>query len=110
MIIVYDIETFCNCFTYTGFNIDTKEFDIFVIGDESLGSDLDAFQIYLRDLMDKKAGMVGFNNINFDWPIVRAIMNDQVNTAKSIYSLAQEIIGIVLLCILFLKSSIISLG
>lgn len=92
MIIVYDIETFRNCFTYTGLNIETKEMDIFVIGDDDLGSDLDAFQIYLRDLKEKKAGMVGFNNINFDWPIVKAIMDDEIHTAKQIYALAQEIV------------------
>ena len=92
MIVVYDIETFKNCFTYTGFDIKTREFDVFVIHDE-LGSDLDAFQIYLRDLQEKKAGMVGFNNIFFDWPIVKAIMDDEVHTAQQIYALAQEIIS-----------------
>lgn len=91
MIVVYDIETFVNCFTYTGYDMDTKEFDVFVIHDE-LGSDLEAFQVYLQKLKKKKAGMVGFNNIFFDWPIVRAIMLDEVHTATQIYSLAQSII------------------
>ena len=93
MIIVYDIETFPNCFTYTGLNIKTREIDVFVIGEKDLGSDLDAFQIYLRDLEEKTAGMVGFNNINFDWPVIRAIMKDEIQTAKQIYAYAQEIIG-----------------
>ena len=93
MIIVYDIETFKNCFTYTGLNFETKEIDIFVIGEDGLGSDLVAFQTYLKGLKDKKAGMVGFNNIHFDWPIVRAIMKDEIQTAKQIYNCAQEIIG-----------------
>ena len=93
MIVVYDIETFKNCFTYTGLNIKTREIDVFVIGEGDLGSDLDAFQIYLRDLQEKKAGMVGFNNIFFDWPIVKAIMDDEIHTAKQIYALAQEIIS-----------------
>jgi hypothetical protein len=92
MIIVYDIETLKNCFTYTGLNIDTREMDVFVIHDE-LGSDLDAFQIYLQELKDKKAGMVGFNNVNFDWPIVKAIMDDELHTAKQIYNAAQEIVS-----------------
>jgi hypothetical protein len=74
-------------------DVDTKEMDIFVIGEDGLGSDLDAFQIYLRDLKEKKAGMVGFNNVFFDWPIVRAIMNDEIQTAKQIYAMAQSIIG-----------------
>lgn len=92
MIIVYDIETFPNCFTYTGYNVDTKEFDVFVIGDKDLGSDIDAFQIYLRELVDKKAGMVGFNNIHFDWPVIRSILLDESRTAAEIYLYAQTII------------------
>jgi hypothetical protein len=91
MIVVYDIETFANCFTYTGYDVITKEFDVFVIHDE-LGSDLEAFQTYLLNLKKKKAGMVGFNNVFFDWPIVRAIMLDEVRTAAQIYSLTQSII------------------
>lgn len=91
MIIIYDIETFANCFTYTGYDVITKEFDVFVIHDE-LGSDLEAFQKYMLDLKKKKAGMVGFNNVFFDWPVVRAIMLDEVRTAAQIYSLVQSII------------------
>lgn len=91
MIIVYDIETFANCFTYTGYDVISKEFDVFVIHDE-LGSDLEAFQKYMLDLKKKKAGMVGFNNVFFDWPVVRAIMLDEVRTAAQIYSLVQSII------------------
>ena len=93
MKIVYDIETFKNCFTYTGLNIDTKEMDIFVIGDDDLGSDLEAFRDYMNNLNDKKAGMIGFNNVHFDWPIVRAIMLGELLTAKQIYAYAQEIIS-----------------
>ncbi|NBP70489.1 MAG: hypothetical protein EBR30_09105 [Cytophagia bacterium] len=93
MKIVYDIETFKNCFTYTGLNIDTKEMDIFVIGDDNLGSDLEAFRDYMNNLNDKKAGMIGFNNVHFDWPIVRAIMLGELLTAKQIYAYAQEIIS-----------------
>lgn len=93
MKIVYDIETFKNCFTYTGLNIETKELDVFIIGDKDLGSDLVAFQDYMKDLEKKKAGMIGFNNIHFDWPIVRAIMKDEIQTAQQIYALAQEIVS-----------------
>jgi len=93
MKIVYDIETFKNCFTYTGLNIDTKEMDIFVIGEGNLGSDLESFRTYLKNLEEKKAGMIGFNNIHFDWPIVRAIMLEELSTATQIYACAQEIIS-----------------
>lgn len=93
MRVVYDIETFINCFTYVGLNVETKEISTFVIGEGDLGSDLEPFLAYLSDLKKKKAGMIGFNNINFDWPIVRAIMLGEIKTASQIYSYAQEIIS-----------------
>lgn len=91
MIVVYDIETLRNCFTYVGYDVDSKEFDIFVIHDD-LGSDIDAFLIYLRDLKEKKAGMVGYNNLYFDWPVLYEIMEGRATTATDIYWVAQNII------------------
>jgi hypothetical protein len=90
MIKVYDIETFCNCFTYIDYDPDTKESQEFVV--TSFRNELKDFVSYLKTLKKKKAGMVGFNNLHFDWPIVRAIMEGEVRTAEQIYSLAQSII------------------
>ena len=91
MIKVYDIETFSNCFTYMDLDVDTQEINQFVIAE--FQNDYEKLVDYLKVLEKKKAGMVGFNNLFFDWPIVRAIYKDGVNTAEKIYGMAQSIIG-----------------
>jgi hypothetical protein len=88
MIKIYDIETFSNCFTYTDYDPDTKEINVFVISafrDEQV-----EFRAYLDSI--KKAGMVGFNNLHFDWPVTNFIYNSLQVTAENIYDFAQSII------------------
>jgi hypothetical protein len=65
---VVDIETIKSCFTYTGFNINTKELVQFV-----LHKDRNDLEILLKHLWSCK-GHIGFNNINFDYPIIHYIM------------------------------------
>lgn len=90
MVKVYDIETFANCFTYTDYDPKEKVFNEFVIS--KFRNDLIAFVAYLKSLKKSRAGMVGFNNLHFDWPIVRAIMQGEIDTAEKIYGYAQAII------------------
>ena len=63
MIVVYDIETLKSCFTYTAVDINTNEVFKFVIHK-------DLFQIdeLYNHLTDCQA-QIGFNNINFDYPV-----------------------------------------
>lgn len=88
MIKVYDIETFCNCFTYTDYDPDTQEIKVFVIS--NFRDEQKEFRKYLDTI--KKAGMVGFNNLHFDWPIVNYIYENADITGENIYSFAQSII------------------
>ena len=88
MIKVYDIETFANCFTYTDYNPSTKEINVFVIS--SFRDDSVEFKKYLDSI--KKCGMVGFNNLHFDWPVTNFIYNLLQPTAEKIYAYAQSII------------------
>ena len=89
MIKVYDIETFSNCFTYTDYDPDTKEIKTFVIS--SFKDEQAEFRAYLDSI--QKAGMVGFNNIFFDWPVTNYIWNSQHITAEKIYAFVQELIS-----------------
>lgn len=89
MIKVYDIETFSNCFTYTDYDPDTKEVNVFVISD--FRDDSIAFKAYLDSI--KKAGMVGFNNLHFDWPVTNYVYNLLQPTGEKIYAYAQSIIS-----------------
>lgn len=91
MIKVYDIETMVNCFTYTDYDPESKEINEFVISE--FRNDHEQFCAYLNELKKtKKVGMVGFNNLFFDWPIVRSIMLGEISTAEQIYYAAQTII------------------
>lgn len=91
MIRVYDVETFCNCFTYIDYDPDTKEINQFVITD--FQNEHTEFVKYIKMLEKKKAGMVGFNNLHFDWPVVSSIVENRLNTGELIYAFAQTLIN-----------------
>lgn len=94
---VYDIETFKRVFTYCAINIDTKEIVKFILHEEK--------NELLELINHLKSGIkqVGFNNIDFDYPIIHFILenyskwigNDlDVNIIIScIYGEAQRIIN-----------------
>jgi hypothetical protein len=88
MIKIYDIETFSNCFTYTDYDPDTKEINVFVIS--KFRDEQKEFRAYLNSI--SKGGMVGFNNLHFDWPVTNFIYNLLHVTAEQIYAYAQSII------------------
>jgi hypothetical protein len=91
MIKIYDIETFSNCFTYTDVDAETNEVVTFVISD--FKDETSELKFYLASLMLSKSGMVGFNNLHFDWPVLSYILNNEKITGESIYSFAQTLIG-----------------
>lgn len=67
---VYDIETLASCFTYTGYNVHTKETKMYVIH-----KDKDNFSDLIAHLLgshkqDKIKMHVGYNNLNFDYPVI----------------------------------------
>lgn len=67
---VYDIETITNLFTYSAYNIDTEEIVYFVIW-EGINQ--------LEDLVKHLnicRGLIGFNNLNFDYPVLHFILNN----------------------------------
>ena len=88
---VYDVETFPNFFSYTDIDCDTEEVSVFVISRHR--DDKEALCNYLDKLESTKSGMIGFNNLHFDWPVVNYIReNRDVITAEKIYGFVQEII------------------
>lgn len=88
---VYDIETIKNCFTYTGYNIDTKEFVQFVI--HKSRNDLKDLISHLKSLR----GQIGYNNLAFDGQIIQWILqqdfSNEENIAEKIYFYAQSVIS-----------------
>src|SRR5882757_3257283 len=65
---VYDIETIAGIFTYSAINIDTEEIVKFVLHK-------DRFELnQLIQHFSKVKGQIGFNNLNFDYPIIHYIL------------------------------------
>ena len=92
---VYDVETLSNLFTYTGFNCTTKEYVQFVIC---------AWRNDLKELLEHLESniiQVGYNNENFDYPIIHHIINNKgkylccagQEIAQGIYAKSQELIN-----------------
>lgn len=94
-VFVYDIETLSNCFTYTGIDRDSNEIVKFVIWKEKN-------EIYeLLAHLSNCSGQIGFNNLNFDYPVIHYIIKernklvqlDGDKIAKLIYKKAQSVIS-----------------
>jgi len=64
---VYDIETLRSCFTYSAYNIDTKEVVQYVIHKDR--NDIEALIAHLHECK----GQISFNGVNFDYPIIHYI-------------------------------------
>lgn len=92
---IYDLETLSNLFTYTGYNCNTKTWYQFVIS--SWRNDFEELINHLKtDIVQ-----VGFNNENFDYPIVHHLLNHQEEyhyktgqeIAQKLYDKSQELIS-----------------
>lgn len=68
--VVYDIEVLKGCFTYTDINIQTEEVTQFVIHPER-DERIRLFH-YLREI---EGNMIGFNNVNFDYPVLHKFLD-----------------------------------
>ena len=100
MIYVYDIEVFINCFTITLLDVNTNEIKKFVIyyHNELEINNLEELYIFLKNSVK---GMVGFNNLNYDYPILHYILTNYNSIKKlstyqitlSIYNESSRIIN-----------------
>ena len=96
---IYDLETLSNLFTYTGYDCINKTWHQFVIS--GWRNDLDDLYKWLDYQRSNQYYQVGFNNENFDYPIIHHIMNhygeykhrfgDEI--AQAIYQKSQELIN-----------------
>ena len=81
---VYDIETLASCFTYTAYNIDTAEIVQYVIHKDRND------WVELMNHLNQCKGQIGFNNINFDYPIIHYILT-HINNSNSTEYIIREI-------------------
>lgn len=95
MTVIYDIETLSNCFTYTAKDVKTGN-----VFQYTIWKDINEIVDLLKHLSECK-GMIGFNNINFDYPVIHFIIIERhkllnLNAdeiAKRIYKKAQDTIS-----------------
>lgn len=97
---IYDCETYPNCITFAFQSSDGSQNKLFEIS--SRQNDLDAFLEFCRESVNNSYRWVGFNNQNFDYPVVHWILlkaidakskNKQLKiTPKQIYNYAMKVI------------------
>lgn len=83
---VYDIETYPNIFTNYIINVETGEEWVFEISDRK--NEALEHQKFLRSLMLDRAVMVGFNNLNFDYPVIHETYTRNFQDPMQIYNQA----------------------
>ena len=67
----YDLETLISFFCAVFINVDTKEQRVFIIH-ESRNNVQE-----LRQFIKQCKGLIGFNNLNFDYPILHLIIKSK---------------------------------
>jgi hypothetical protein len=88
---IYDIETYPNVFTAAFKHVATGTRRIFEVSERQ--NDTEALCEFLVILRDAGCRMVGYNNINFDYPVLHYIMNNLYGmTVNYIYQKAMDII------------------
>lgn len=91
--IIYDIETYPNCFSIGLQHRETKKRWIFEISDRYNGIQL--FCTFIERMQRVGCRMVGFNNIGFDYPVIHFIYQNRnaCISVTDIYNKAMSIIN-----------------
>lgn len=88
--VVYDIETFPNAFTL---RMELLNGDLAATWEIShYRDDRQALMTWFNWLSQTQTSMIGFNNINFDYPVIHFIYNNPNCTVEQIYAKAMSII------------------
>lgn len=80
---VYDLEVTKSAFTYTGLDINTQKISQFVLHKDK--NELSAMVAHFKSLK----GMIGFNSINFDYPILHYIYKHELDLKLSEFAIEQ---------------------
>lgn len=89
---IWDLETYNNCFLFTGKFEDDDNIFTFEISDRK--NEREQLLSHLSYLQNSKVFMVGFNSLGFDYPILHELLNNPYTfTAMTAYLHCQRIIG-----------------
>lgn len=98
-VFVYDLETLSNLFTATFVAVDSNDTHVFIIHDSK-----NDYPALLAFLQQKDLGLVGYNNVAFDYPILHRMLEAPTawtrmyengewdSMARNLYSIAQQVI------------------
>lgn len=90
--VIYDIETYPNVFTFYAIHTVTREERVFEISNRK--NELKMLCLFLDTLAQLDCRLVGFNNLNFDYPVVHYVyMNKNFIDIDGIYDKAQSIVN-----------------
>jgi hypothetical protein len=88
MQVIYDLETFPNCFLAGFLPLDeTQPMRIFEISDRRRENNA------LWHYVAGRRRMIGFNNMSFDWPVLDFFMRNADSDASKLYAFAMTLIG-----------------
>lgn len=87
---VYDLEIYRNVFTGYFGNVETRKCYGFEISDRR--DDRQELIELCRHIARAKGRLIGFNNCNFDYPLLHFILKNQSCTVEQIFEKAQSII------------------
>lgn len=88
--IVYDIETYPNCFTFAMENLNDGTKAVWEISD--FRDDSASLIQYFQWLSQNQIVMTGFNSVHFDYPVIHAFWKNPALKARDLYNLAMSII------------------
>ncbi len=90
MAVVYDVETFPNCFTLCAASLDDDRCYTWEISDYR--DDRVSLLQWFDALAEQKVWMIGFNNEGFDYPVIHHLFCNRQATAAELYEIAMSII------------------
>lgn len=90
MNIIYDIETYPNCFTFAAEHTEYPLTWSFEISDRR--NNAKALVHFLKEVVRHNGSMIGFNNVGFDYPVLHMLILNPNVTALTLYKKAMAII------------------
>lgn len=89
--IVYDIETFPNCFTFSMEMLNQPTRAVWEISE--FRDDRKSLLAFFNELARYQIPMIGYNNINFDYPVIHMLWKNPDSTYQQLYAKANDIIN-----------------
>jgi len=91
MIYIYDIEAYKYLFCVVFYNITTEEYITFEISKRK--NQYNELCDFCKTLSNSNSGCVGFNNLEYDYPLLHAILLYNLNTSELIHQYSNTLIS-----------------